>query len=125
MRTHDATSTHKAAPSTPAESTTAPSVAAGSRDRSDAPAATFERASSSGLGYGTPGVPPVMDPVRYARGFSNASLAAVRMMSSGPAEAWKTPMATTMAFAIGFAPETLVGAALGGAKFPSPLSAIP
>ncbi len=69
-----------------------------------------------GAQFGTqslPGVPPAMDPTRWARGFANANLATLQLFAQGPAEAWKAPMVYPFAFTIGFSPEVLIGAALG------------
>lgn len=54
-------------------------------------------------------VPALFDPLRYARGFTNASYA-VANAATMPTEAWKAPLIAP----VGFAPEVLMGAALGG-----------
>lgn len=58
-------------------------------------------------------VPALFDPMRYARGFTNASYA-VAHAATMPTEAWKAPLIAPMAFTVGFAPEVMIGAALGG-----------
>lgn len=60
-----------------------------------------------------------MDPMRYFRGTLNMNAAVFRTLTM-PTEAWKAPMVAPLAFGVGFAPEMLIGPALGAGGLGGP-----